>query len=101
MAKDKKSERKKDGADEKMDKELLDEIARAENEGFSMSQYLIDNKKSFFYRTTITFTEFSFFGCHFKFYGIPGSKEFNVFVFRAYFKNISSFIPIRNSSRKL
>jgi len=46
MAKDKKSKRKKDGADEKMDKELLDEIARAENEGFSMSQYLIDNKKS-------------------------------------------------------
>ena len=46
MAKDKKSERKKDGADEKMDKELLDEIARAENEGFSMSQYWIDNKKS-------------------------------------------------------
>jgi len=45
MAKDKKSERKKDGADEEMDKELLDEIARAENEGFSMSQYLMDNKK--------------------------------------------------------
>jgi len=48
MAKDKKSEQKKDGADEKMDKELLDEIARAENEGFSMSQYLLDNKKSSF-----------------------------------------------------
>ena len=46
MAKDKNSKRKKNGADEKMDKELLDEIARAENEGFSMSQYLIDNKKS-------------------------------------------------------
>ena len=46
MAKDKKSKRKKDRTDKKMDKELLNEIARAENEGFSMSQYLIDNKKS-------------------------------------------------------
>ena len=48
MAKDKKSERKKNRANEKMNKELLDEIARAENEGFSMSQYLLDNKKSSF-----------------------------------------------------
>ena len=48
MAKDKKNEWKKDGADEKMDKELLDEIAHAENEGFSMSQYWLDNKKSSF-----------------------------------------------------
>ena len=48
MAKDKKSELKKNGEDEKMDKELLDEIARAENEGFSMSQYLSDNKKNSF-----------------------------------------------------
>ena len=46
MTKDKKSKRKKDMADEKMDKELLNEIAHAENEGFSMSQYLLDNKKS-------------------------------------------------------
>jgi len=46
MAKDKKNKWKKVEANEKMDKELLNEIARAENEGFSMSQYLIDNKKS-------------------------------------------------------
>ena len=46
MAKDKKSKWKKAEANEKMDKELLDEIARAENEGFSLSQHLMDNKKS-------------------------------------------------------
>ena len=46
MAKDKKSKWKKAEANEKMDKELLNEIARAENEGFSMSQYLMDNKKN-------------------------------------------------------
>lgn len=48
MAKDKKSKWKKAEANEKMDKELLNEIARAENEGFSMSQYLLDNKKNSF-----------------------------------------------------
>ena len=53
MAKDKKSKWKKDEANEKMDKELLNEIARAENEGFSMSQYLIDNKKSIKKKDTI------------------------------------------------
>ena len=46
MSKNKKSIKQKKETSEEMDKELLDEIARAENEGFSMSQYLIDNKKS-------------------------------------------------------
>ena len=53
MAKDKKSKWKKAEANEKMDKELLNEIARAENEGFSMSQYLIDSKKSIKKKDTI------------------------------------------------
>ncbi len=46
MSKNKKSIKRKKEMSEEMDKELLDELARAENEGFSMSQYLIDNKKS-------------------------------------------------------
>ena len=46
MSKNKKSIKQKKEMSEEMDKELLDEIARAENEGFSMSQYLMDNKKS-------------------------------------------------------
>ena len=46
MAKDQESKGKKEEIYEEMDKELLDEIARAENEGFSMSQYLMNNKKS-------------------------------------------------------
>ena len=46
MSKNKKSIKQKKEMSEEMDKELLNEIARAENEGFSMSQYLIDNKKS-------------------------------------------------------
>jgi len=46
MSKNKKSIKQKKETPEEMDKELLNEIARAENEGFSMSQYLIDNKKS-------------------------------------------------------
>jgi len=45
MSKNKKSIKQKKETFEEMDKELLDEIARAENEGFSMSQYLMDNKK--------------------------------------------------------
>jgi len=49
MAKDKKSKRKKDEANEEMDKKLLYELARAENEGFSMFQYLINNRKSTLY----------------------------------------------------
>jgi len=49
MAKDKKSKRKKDEANEEMDKELLYELARAENEGFSMFQYSINNRKSTLY----------------------------------------------------
>ena len=46
MSKNKKSIEQKKEMSEEMDKELLDEIARAENEGFSMSQYLMDNKKN-------------------------------------------------------
>ena len=45
MTKNKKSKRKKDGTDKKKDKELLDEMARAENEGFSMGLNLLDYKK--------------------------------------------------------
>jgi len=46
MSKNKKSIKQKKEMSEEMDKELLNEIARAENEGFSMSQYLMDNKKN-------------------------------------------------------
>jgi len=46
MSKNKKSIKHKKETAEEMDKELLDELARAENEGFSLSQHLMDNKKS-------------------------------------------------------
>ena len=46
MHKGKQSKWKKEETYEKMDKELLEELSSAENEGFSMGQYLIDNKKS-------------------------------------------------------
>jgi len=46
MSKNKKNIKQKKEMSEEMDKELLNEIACAENEGFSMSQYLMDNKKS-------------------------------------------------------
>jgi len=45
MIKDKKSKGKKEETYEGMDKELLDELALAENEGFSMAQHLMNNRK--------------------------------------------------------
>jgi len=46
MAKDQENKWKKEEIYEEMDKELLDELARAENEGFSISQYLMNNRQS-------------------------------------------------------
>jgi len=46
MSKNKKSIEQKKEMYEEMDKELLDELANAENEGFSMSQYLMSNRKN-------------------------------------------------------
>jgi len=46
MSKNKKSKGQKKEMSEEMDKELLDELANAENEGFSMSQYLMSNRKN-------------------------------------------------------
>jgi len=45
MHKDKQSKWKKEETYEKMDKELLEELSSAENEGLSMGQYLINNRK--------------------------------------------------------
>jgi len=52
MSKNKKSIKQKKEMSEEMDKELLNEIARAENEGFSMSQYSLDKKKNSDFKST-------------------------------------------------